>query len=212
MKTLIVTALLLTIGAPAARGATIDRIAAIVERQALTVSEVSQMVEIRFFPRQAGEGDDDYHRRVLDALIAQTLRLRDVERFGAQDVSKDSIEARLREMRERFPTPAEFDAALARTELTLDETRALVRRQLQVEAYIRERFLPLVFVSSDDIEAYYRETWAPQRRTRGLDVPQLPAVRDEIRTALKTKRLDEEIERWTTQLRARANVDILAWR
>jgi hypothetical protein len=203
--------LILTLAAPATP-AVVDRVAAVLDRQVLTVSEISQMVELRFFPREAKESTDDYRRAVLEALIAQALRFRDVERFGAQDIPKDSIEARLREIAARFPTPAEFDAAVARAELTQDEVRALVKRQLQVEAYIQERFAPMIFVSTEEIETYYNGTWSAQRRARGLSVPPLNEVREEIRTLLKSSRLTEEIDRWTTELRARANVDIYAWR
>ena len=80
---------------------TVDRIAAVIDRQVLTVSEVSQMVELRFFPRTTKD-DDDYRREVLEALIAQALRYRDVERFGAQDISRDSIESRLQDIQKRF--------------------------------------------------------------------------------------------------------------
>jgi hypothetical protein len=192
--------------------ATIDRIAAIVDRQVLTVSEISQMVEIRFFPRTAAWSEDDYRKNILDSLIAQALRFRDVERFGAEDVSKDSIEARLLQIQQRFASPAEFTTALQRAELTLDEVRALIKRQLQVETYIQERFAPMIFVSTDEIENYYRTTWTQQRRARGLAIPALPEVQDEIRILLKSTRLQQEVERWTTQLRARANVDIYTWK
>jgi hypothetical protein len=195
-----------------ASAVTVDRVAALIDRQVLAVSEVSQMVELRFFPRKAGQSDDDYRHGVLDALIAQALRFRDVERFGAQDISKDAIEARLHEIAARFPSPTDFNAAVARTELTPDEVRALVKRQLQVEAYIQERFSPLIFVSHDEIEAYYRTTWTEQRRARGLPLQPLSEVEDEIRTLLKASRLQSEIDKWTEQLRSRANVDIYAWR
>ena len=203
-------ALLLILTLPAT-AVTVDRIAAVVDRQVLTVSEVTQLVTIRFFPRTAEE-EDDHRRDVLDALIAQALRYRDVERFGAQDIPKDTIEARLLEIQRRFPSEAEFNAAVARAELTLDEVRALVKRQLQVEAYIQERFAPLVFISNEDIAEYYRGPWTAQRRERGLAVPPLETVREEVRTAVRSARLQEEIGRWTTQLRARANVDVYAWR
>jgi hypothetical protein len=197
---------------PAARGAVVDRIAAVVDRQVLTVSEVSQMVQLRFFPRPAGQSDDDYRRDILDSLIAQALRFRDVERFGAEDIPKDSIEARVQEMTRRFPSPADFDAAVARAELSPDEVRALVKRQLQVEAYIQERFSPLIYIANDDIDTYYRGPWSTQRRERSLSIPPLAQVREEIRSLLKSTRLQEEIEKWTAQLRARANVDVYAWR
>ena len=210
-KFLFLLALILSVVPGAAFAVTIDRIAAVIDRQVLTVSEINQLVELRFFPRSE-RNDDDHRRDVLDRMIAQTLRLRDAERFGAQDIPRDSIEARLQEIRKRFASEDEFNAALARTELTLDEVRSLVRRQLQVEAYIGERFAPLIFVSGDEIEAYYKGPWTEQRRERRLPVPPLSEVREEIRTLLRSSRLEEEIERWTAQLRARASVDVYAWR
>ncbi|HEX9160443.1 MAG TPA: hypothetical protein VF980_01950 [Thermoanaerobaculia bacterium] len=203
---------LLLLFTPPVSAVTVDRVAAVIDRQVVTVSEVSQMVETRFFPRTAGQSEDDYRRAVLDNLIAQALRFRDVERFGAQDIPKDSIEARLQEIEKRFASPADFTAALQRAELTLDEFRALVKRQLQVEAYIQERFAPLVFIPNEDIDAYYRGTWSQQRRQRGLPIPPLADVREEIRTLLRADRLQKEIEQWTSQLRSRANVDVYAWR
>jgi len=193
-------------------GTTIDRISAVIDRQVITLSEVNQMVAIRFFPRVSGRSDDDYRHDVLEALIAQSLRYRDVERFGAQDIPKDSIEARLTEISSRFKSPAELAAAVASVELSMDEVRALVKRQLQVEAYIQERFSPLVFIPNEEIETYYRGPWSEQRRARGLAITPLDQVRDEIRTLLKSERLQTEIDKWTAQLRARANVDVYAWK
>jgi hypothetical protein len=201
---------LLLLALPAA-AVTVDRIAAVIDQQVLTVSEVAQLVEIRFFPRTS-ESEDDHRRDVLDALIAQALRFRDVERFGAQDIARDAIEARIVEIRGRFASEAEFLAALGRAELSIEEVQALVKRQLQVEAYIQERFAPLVFVSAEDIEEYYRGPWTTQRRERGLAVPPLAQVREEVRLAVRASRVQQEIERWTGQLRERANVDVYAWR
>jgi hypothetical protein len=201
----------------AARGsllatAVVDRIAALVDQQVITLSEVSQMSDIRFFPRPAGQNDDDYRHSILDSLISQALRYRDVERFGAEDIPKDSIEARLLEIQKRFASPADFTAAMQHAELTLDEVRTLVKRQLQVEAYIQERFAPMIIISNDEIATYYRGAWSQQRRQRGLSIPPLTEVNEEIRTLLKSTRQQEEIDKWTAQLRARANVDVYAWR
>lgn len=211
MRTLFLSLLASAILAVPASAATVDRIAAVVDRQVLTVSEVSQMVEIRFFPR-GGTNEDDHRREVLEALIAQTLRFRDVERFGAQDISRDAIETRLKQIEGRFASPAEFDAAVVRSELTLDEVGALIKRQIQVEAYIRERFAPMIFVSNEEIAKAYAGPWAAQRRERGLPVPPLADVREEIRNDLRSSRLTEKTSSWTTGLRARANVDVYAWR
>jgi hypothetical protein len=210
--TIVSIVLLFLLALPPARAATVDRIAAVVDQQVLTVSEVNQMAEVRFFSATATKSDDDARHDILEALIAQALRFRDVERFGAQDISKDSIEARLVEIRRRFAAPADLDAALVRAELTLDELRALIKRQLQVEAYIQERFAPLIFVANDDIATYYNGPWRQQRVARGLPILPLNEVREEIRTLIRSRQLDQQIETWTTQLRARANVDVYAWK
>jgi len=207
----IVSVLVFALPSPV-RAVTLDRIAAVIDQQVLTVSEVDQMAEVRFIPRVAGRSDDDYHHDILEALIAQALRYRDVERFGAQDIPKDSIEARLVEIQHRFAAPDSLDASLLRAELTLDELRALIKRQLQVEAYIQERFAPLIFVANDDIAAYYNGPWRQQRVARGLAVPPLNDVREEIRTLIRSRQLEEQIATWTNQLRARANVDVYAWK
>ena len=190
---------------------TVDRIAAVIDGQVVTVSEIVQMAETRFFPRLAAD-EDEHRREILDALIAQALRFRDVERFGAQDIAPDTIEARLLEIRGRFASEAEFDAALERAELTPEEMRALAKRQLQVEAYIQERFAPLVFVTNDEIADYHSTIWTRARRERGLPVLPLNDVREEVRAAVRSSRLQTEIAKWTAQLRARASVDVYAWR
>ena len=195
-----------------ARGEIIDRVAAVVDRQVVTLSEVNQIVELRLIARRDGEAEAEYRRRVVDALVAHLLRYRDVERFGAPDVSADAIEARLREIVARFPSEEDFAETLVRVEMSLDEVRNLIKRQLQVAAYVDERFAPMIFVSLAEIEEYYRNVWAPQRRSRGLPVPPLGEVREEIRTLIRAGQLDNEIENWTVQLRSRANVDIYVYR
>ncbi len=189
--------------------ATVDRIAAVIDQQVLTQSEVRQLAQVRLFPRDAGRSDDEYRHDVLEAMISQVLRYRDVERFAPEDISKDSIEARLAEIRRRFASPADLDSALAHAELTLDELRAQIKRQLQVEAYIQERFAPLIFISNDDIATYYNGPWRQQRVEHGQPIKPLAGVREEIRTLLRSRQLDQQVETWTTQLRARANVDEL---
>lgn len=196
MRKLLLTLFLLA--AVPASAVTVDRIAAVVDDQVLTVTEVGQMAEMRFFPRASGESDDEYRREILESLIAQALRLRDVERFGAPAITAESIDARLQQIRSRFSSAAEFEAALVRAELSADAFQALIKRQLQVEEYIQERFAPLVFVSNEEIE---------ERRRLQPGVPI-----DQARTALRGERLQQEIERWTNRLRLRANVDVYAWR
>lgn len=196
----------------AANAVIIDRIAATVDGEVITLSQMNQMISLRIVDRGAGQTEEEYRRQVLNHLISQALRYRDVQRFGAADVSADAIEATFLEIVNRFSSPAEWEEALRKNEMRAEEVRGLIKRQIEVEAYIEERFSPLIFVSLEEIETYYREVWIAQRRERGLpDVP-MSQVSAEIRTILKASRLQNEIEVWTTELRSRANVDIYVFR
>ncbi|HEU5162123.1 MAG TPA: hypothetical protein VFV54_03160 [Thermoanaerobaculia bacterium] len=208
--TLILTLALLT--APlAARAEIIDRIAAVVDGQVITLTELNQIVELGLITRLEGESDAAYRRRVLDLMITHLIRYRDVERFGAADVPADSIEAAYQRIIARYPSEAAFLEALARVELTPDQVRTLIKRYQQVQRSIDERFAPLIFVSLEEIEAHYRNVWAPDRRRQGLPVPDLASVREEIRTALRGDRLKREVEVWTQQLRSRSNIDVFVY-
>lgn len=190
------------------RAEVIDRIAAIVNEEAITTSEIDQLAIIRFHERNAGESEEEYRRRLLSSMIAQMLRYRDVIRFGAIDVGVDEVEARVALIAARFPSEEAFEEALRTAEVSPEQLRALVRRQMQVEAYIEERFSPMIFVSLEEIERYYRDVWVEQRLDRGLPLLPLGSVREEIRGILKSEQLQGEIERWTRELRERASVDV----
>ena len=213
-STISAIALLLLVALPGAfsEAAVIDRIAATIDREVITLSQIDQIVITRLIAQRPDESEDEYRRRVLNALISQTLRYRDVQRFRIEDVSPDAIEARLRVTASRFDSEEEFVEALRRAEMTLEDARGMIRRQLQVQNYIDERFAPMIFVSLEEIETYYRDVWLPQRTSQGLPPVGLDAVREEIRTLLRADRLREQVEVWTNQLRASANVDIFAYR
>jgi hypothetical protein len=201
-----------TAAAAPAAAVVIDRVAATVEGDVITVTAVDQMIALSVYPQRSDEDEAAYRRRVLDAMISHLLRFRDVERFGAQEVSRDAVEARVQAILGRFGSPEAFAAELERVEVSLDELRAILTRQLQVAAYIDERFSPTIFVSLEEIERYYSENWIPQRRSRGLAVEPLGEVREQIREILKAERLEAQISRWTEELRSRANVDVFVYR
>ncbi|MBW3564425.1 MAG: SurA N-terminal domain-containing protein [Acidobacteria bacterium] len=191
-----------------ASGVIIDRIAATVDDQPITTSEIDQFAIVRIIERREGEGEDEYRRRILDYMIAQILRARDVNRFGSAEVSTEDIANEIAEIRSRFSSPEGLEAALAEAEMTMPQLEAVVRRNLQVEAFIAERFSPMIFVSLEDIERYYQDVWIDDRIERGAEILPLGTVREEIRAILKSTRLDEEVGRWTTELRGRADIDV----
>jgi hypothetical protein len=61
-------------------------------------------------------------------------------------------------------------------------------------------------VSQDDISKYYRTVLTPEMQKRGQTVPPLDDVREDIREVLKQQRMNQELEKWTEELRTAADI------
>ena len=187
----------------------VDRVVAVVDEDPILDSDIERVVGLELLPASAGESAAGQRRRALDLLIEQRLRLHEVDRFGFEETPLAALDLQMEQARSRFPSEGAFRAELVR--LGLDETalRQLLARQLSVFAYVEERLGPRVFVSVDDIARYYNEELVPELQKNGAragDLPTLESVRESIRAVLRERRLNDEIDRWTTDLRSKADV------
>jgi hypothetical protein len=192
--------------ATAAQPKLADRILAVVDEDPVLASDVERAIGLGLAERQPGEDDRALRRRVLDELIEQRLRFHEVDRYGFTEVPVSEIEARFAEIRGRFASPAAFRARLAELGMDEDGVRNLVARQLMVLTYVEERLGVRVFVGLDEIRSYHESTLVPEMRRQGKAAPPLEEVRESIRAVLKEQRLNEELERWTEELRRQADV------
>jgi hypothetical protein len=184
----------------------IDRIVALVDDDPILLSDVERAIGLGLLGGRSGVDARAERRRILDLLVEQRLRYHEIERYSFQDVSVQAIEEQVERLRTRFPDDASFTRRLAELGLDGSQLRELLARQLLTLAYVEERLGPRVFVGLDEIRAYYETSLVPELHARGETPPPLESVREQIRSLLKELRLNEEIERWTTELRRQADV------
>jgi parvulin-like peptidyl-prolyl isomerase len=187
----------------------VDRVVAVVNADPILQSDVEQVIGLGLVERREGESEASFRRRVLDGLIEQRLRLQQVGQLGAGRLAVDDIEAQLEELVEQLGGRTAFERRLALLSLSRQEVRQLVARQLAVLTYVQERLGPRVFVGLEDIRTYYEEQLTPELVAQGRPVPPLEEVRELVRAVLREQRLNEEIERWTRQLRREADIQLL---
>jgi parvulin-like peptidyl-prolyl isomerase len=191
---------------------TIDGIAATVDDSVITISDLDRLVALELVERLPAETNDTYRRRMLQHLIARILQRRDIRRFADIQVDEKSVDLRMERLVARHGSKEDFEQLLQRVGITLAAVRELVASEIEVRTYINERFAPLVFVPLEDIERYYQDSWSQQRRKDGLTVPPLSEVRESLRDVLRAEQLSAEVDKWTRQLRSRANVDVFVFR
>lgn len=173
----------------------------------ILLSDLRRVLGLGVVQRSPGESDEALARRALDRMIANRLRLHELDRFGFDQAPIEEIERLYQQIRSRFASEAAFREELARLDLDDTKLRQLVARQISILAYVEERLGPRVFVGVEDIRRYYVEELKPALAAKGEAAPAIETVREQIRAVLRERRLNEEIERWTTELRAKADVE-----
>ena len=183
-----------------------DRIVAVVDGDPILQSDIQRTLALGLVERRADETPQQLRRRVLDGLVEQRLRVHEVERYGFEQVPVEMIAEQVDAIRARFPSEEAFRRRLADLGLQIAGLEQLVAQQLQVMVYVDELLGARVFVGVEEIEAHYERVLAPRLRREGTPVPPIEEVREEIREVLRQERLNEELARWTAELRREADV------
>ncbi len=194
--------------APAGRTALQDRVLAVVDEDPVLASDVERVIKLGLQPPNPGESDPQYRKRVLNSLVEERLRFHEIDRYGFEQVPVDDVEKAVAKVCAGFKDEAAFQKALKEVGLTPKGLRQLMTRQILVLTYVDERLGPRVFVTFDDINKYYRTVLAPEMQKKGQPLPPLEEVREDIREVLKQQKLTQELQTWTEELRAKADVVI----
>lgn len=192
--------------APAAKNVPKDKVLAVVDEDPVLASDVDRVIKLGLQPQNPGETGDQYRKRVIDSIIEERLRFHEIDRYGLEQVPVDEIEKSAAKVRATFKDEASFQKAIKEVGLTPKGLRQLLARQLLVLTYVDERLGPRVFVTFDDINKYYRSVLTPEMQKKGQPVPPLDDVREDIREVLKQQKLTQELQTWTAELRAKADV------
>jgi hypothetical protein len=191
-------------------GAAVDRIAAGVNDVAIPESELARATKLSGLQPQPGESEESFRRRILDMLIDQYLQYQDALRFGPTPPDAAEIAQGLDVIRERLRKEGrDPDAEFAAAGWTQAEILASVERQIVVQRYLRERFAPVALADEERTRAEYEERFVPEMRAAGRPVPPFEEVSAQMRERAEHRVFEEEVARWTRELRERARIMIL---
>ncbi len=182
----------------------VDRVVAVVDDDPILSSDIERVIALGLVEPEPGEEEKPLRRRVLDTLIANRLRLHEVERYETGRVSVEEVDRQVAKVRQQLGD--ELPEVLRRLGLDEEGLRHLLTRQLRVLVYIEERLGPRIFVDLDDIRGYYETELTAEMERQGTPLPPLAEVREAIRGLLRERRLNEEIAAWTEELRMAADI------
>ena len=180
----------------------LDRTLALVGGQPITLSDARAAIALGLV--DAGASTPPIADTVA-RLINRELILREVQRYTPAAPSESAVDARLGEIRKRFPDAAAMARVLETNGLTDARLRAWVRDDLRSEAYLAQRFASASTATDAEIGRAYTES-RTEFETRGLTFEQAAPI---VRERLVAERRAELILDWVLDLRRRTDVVVL---
>ena len=149
---------------------TLDRIAAKVGGEIITLSSVLERSQVEL-ARRARSGDTDiptpeeFMPKILDQIIDEKLQTQEAKRIGIS-VNEDSVQAALDEIKENNNiTEEQLEEMLKNENSSLERYKETIRDQILVTRVMNYEVLNRVSVSDRDIKKYYRvnqkQFWTP---------------------------------------------------
>jgi hypothetical protein len=212
MKRILVIILLLsTLCSQARSQQVVDQILALVNDDPVTKSDLLWAIALDpKSPNPVGPVSSDVLRRMLDVVIEQRLVAQEAARVPTAEVTQDDIGKKRGELIAGFPSENAFRQRVESVGLTPERIDELLRQRILIDRFIEFRFQSFVFVSQQEIERYYKEELVPKVQKAGQVPPTLEQVRDTITEILKQEKIGQELDRYLTTARQRADVVYLS--
>lgn len=168
-------------------------------------------------PSPVGPVGSDLLSRKLEVMIDERLIAQEATRVPTTEITQDEIDKKRTELIKSFKSEAQFRERAGSVGLTPQKIDELIRQRILIDRFVEFRFRSFVLITQQDIQRHYDEVLAPEIRKSGLVPPSLDevqkdgkTVRDGISATLKQRKINDEVERWLSQARQRADIVQLA--
>lgn len=188
----------------------VDRIVAIVDQDVITLSEAEQA-------RRVGWLREDEDRlslaEAVERLVERSLIERELRRNP--DRSADSslgqlAEGSLARIRNSFVSPSAYRDALDAYRMREVDVLDELRRQHAVNLFLERRFRGLIYVTQEEIAAYYRDELTTEVGTR-QELPPIEELAERIERLLQERKFNLRIETWIDGLKSRVSIRRYVW-
>jgi predicted exporter len=187
-------------------GQTVDGIAARIEDDILTESEVSELAAFQTLVDGHSKSRDELIRELADQWIVRG----EAAATKYPEPSSQDVDNAYAQLEKQFPSTEEFQKRSAAVGLTDAAVRRLLTQQLYLSRFLDYRFRPAAQVDEQQIAAYYKDDFAPQLQKRGQPVPAIEDVEDTIREVLIQRAINDRATSWLDETRERLRIDVMS--
>lgn len=181
----------------------IDRIAAIVNDDVITRSELDSVQQLGL--HVSGLPDEP---NVLEERIDHHLVLQQLQKQPPFTISPDLYQQTIDSYVQKYGGTEEFLTFLNSIGMNYQDFEKELREQLTIDAFIGLRFRPFVNVSLDEAEKYYTEVYKPEFEKQGKEPPAFAIAFDAVQTEIIESQVQVQTRKWLQDLRQTAVITV----
>jgi hypothetical protein len=185
---------------------TIDGIAARIEDDVLTESEVRELGAFQ----KLVDGQTKSRAELIRELEDQWIVRGEATAANYPTPSAEDVDRAYSQLESQFPSPDEFKRRGTAAGLGEAAVRRMLEEQLYLSRFLDFRFRPAAQVTDSQIEDYYKNDFADPLKKRGQPVPALDDVDDNIREVLIVRAINDRATAWLDDTRTRLQIDVIA--
>jgi parvulin-like peptidyl-prolyl isomerase len=140
----------------------VDKILVIVNDEIITRGDLDRLLlpvyvqyKSRYSDRELKEKIDEVRRNLLKRLIEDKLLLVEARKREIE-VASGEVEERIREVRVRFSTEEEFEAALAQENMLKSDLKEKFKEKIMIEKFVASETQAKISVSPNELFNYYK--------------------------------------------------------
>jgi hypothetical protein len=187
-------------------GQTVDGVAARIEDDILTESEVRELGAFQ----QLVDGNEKPRTERIGELADQWIVRGEIENAKYPPPSTADTDRAYAQLAAQFVSPEEFAKRCAAAGLTEAAVRRMLTQQLYLSRFLDFRFRPAAQIDAKQIQTYYDNEFVPQLKARNQTVPPLDDVDDTIREVLTQRAISERATQWLDDTRSRLKIDVMS--
>lgn len=183
----------------------VDRIVAIVNEHVITLTDLQIAYTFGLFEQEQREKAENPLLFVLQRMVDQKVVI-DATKEKAP-LEEFELTAALEQVTGRFNSE-ELQKKLEKFDLSLEDLEVYLEEKILYHKILSRRFGKDVSVNLEDIETYYKETYAPSQEKKGLKPKPMLELLDEIELRIKQDKIKVQINDWINNLKEKAEVEI----
>lgn len=184
---------------------TVDRIAAVVNNEIITLSDIDRALLIYPFFRQPAESERDLYLRVLEDLIHYKiawLEYRDEIQLTAEDYNplRTAIIRKAGSLQKVVSLLQRFD-------MTWEDLKPVIRERVMYEKVLKDNFQMKITIPFPEIEEFYRQQYLPVQRSLNLPARSLVEMAPMIEKHLRTLQTEDRVSGWLEEIQTSYRVE-----